>query len=287
MIRNSMRDVISVDIGGTKIRVGRVSPHFAIRRFIDIPTPKSERAALEAITQTILELAGNDGNPPAIGVAAPARVDRSRGEVGPCTHIPWERKLRVKANLEKRFNCPVVLEHDATAGGITEAHLGNGKNVRYLLYITISTGIGSSLILDGAPLPGPYNPQAGQMALIPNPRPQFGSFEYLASGRAIVREYGKIAAQISSQRTWEQITRPIAQGIYNTIVTTNPEKVVLGGGVSVHFKRFKKPLMKHLTTLAEAYEPSFPLPPITTAKYVETAPLLGAAILAHRATTRH
>lgn len=277
-----MRDIISIDIGGTKTRVGRISPSFAIRRFIDTPTPPTTRATLSAIELSIRELMGAE-EPIGIGVSAPARVNRARGEIGPCTHIPWDHTLKLKAYLAKRFACPIVVEHDATAGGIAEAHLGSGTSARYLLYITISTGIGSSLILDGAPLPGPYNPQIGQMALIPNPHPRFGSFEYLASGRAIVREYGKIAAQITSQRTWDTITRLLAQGIYNGIVTTNPELVVLGGGVSVHFKRFKKPLMNHLNRLATAYEPHFPLPPIVAARNVETAPLLGAAILAHTA----
>lgn len=273
------KNVVAIDIGGTKVRIGLVNGHGKISKFIDFATPAAELQMLELSSTTIHQLV-DPAEPVAIGIAAPANVDRAHGTVGPCTHIPTWKRLPIVAALNKEFGCPVALENDATLGGVCEALVGNGRNYRYILYVTISTGIGSALILDGKPLPGPYNPQAGQMMLVDHARkPYYGSFEYLASGKAIVREYGKIAADIRSQKTWHEITRPLAHGMHNLIVATNPEAVILGGGVSRHYKRFIKPLTKQLRDFS--YPPTFPIPPIIQAKHVETAPLVGAGLLAH------
>ncbi len=278
------KEVIAIDIGGTKVRIGRVNGHGRISQFVDFPTPAAEADMLTKTSASIHELSERI-EPIAIGIAAPAQIDRRKGTIGPCTHIPTWKKLPIVAALTKEFGCPVVLENDATLGGVCEALVGSGRKYRYVLYVTISTGIGSALILDGKPLPGPYNPQGGQMILVDHvSNPVYGSFEYLASGKAIVREHGKIAADIRSKTTWDQITRPLAQGLHNLIVATNPEVVVLGGGVSRHYKRFIAPLKKHLAELA--YTPKFPLPPIVQASNVETAPLVGAGLIAHAARQR-
>lgn len=273
------KEVIAIDIGGTKVRIGCINGYGKISQFIDFPTPASETAMIKQTISTIQTLTG-PAEPLAIGIAAPAKVDRKHGTIGPCTHIPTWKKLPIVAKLHQEFNTPIILENDATLGGVCEAMIGSGQKYRYILYVTISTGIGSALILDGKPLPGPYNPQGGQMILVDHVRnPLYGSFEYLASGKAIVREYGKIAADIRSKKAWHEITRPLAQGLHNLIVATNPEIVVLGGGVSKHHKKFLPPLTKHLAELA--YSPKFPLPPIKPAKHIETAPLIGAGLLAH------
>lgn len=275
------KEVTAIDIGGTKVRIGRVDGHGRISQFIDFPTPAAEADMLKQTISTIHDLHGNV-EPTAIGIAAPAQINRKSGTIGPCTHIPTWKKLPIVKKLSTEFSCPVVLENDATLGGVCEALIGSGHKYRYVLYVTISTGIGSALILDGQPLPGPYNPQGGQMILVDHVKnPLYGSFEYLASGKAIVREHGKIAADIRSAKTWNHITRPLAQGLHNLIVATNPEVVVLGGGVSRHYKRFITPLKKHLAELA--YAPKFPLPPIVQARNVETAPLVGAGLIAHAA----
>lgn len=277
------KEVIAIDIGGTKVRIGCINGYGKISKFIDFPTPASEAAMLKHTTAAIHTLS-DPASPLAIGIAAPARVDHQKGTIGPCTHIPTWKKLPITDHLYREFNSPIVLDNDATLGGVCEALVGSARNYRYVLYITISTGIGSALILDGKPLPGPYNPQGGQMILTRDTdRPLHNSFEYLASGRAIVRKYNKIAADIHSKKAWHDITRPLAQGLYNLIVATNPEIVVLGGGVSKHHKKFLHPLKVHLRELT--YTPKFPIPPIKPAAHIETAPLIGAGLAAH--SVRH
>jgi glucokinase len=274
-----IQDTIAIDIGGTKVRIGRINEHGKIAKFVDFATPASEAQMLDVTSKTVQSLSLPHG-PAAIGIAGPAFIDREKGTIGPCTHIPTWKKLPIVEILHKEFDCPVAIENDATMGGVCEALVGNGRPYRYILYVTVSTGIGSTLILDGMPLPGPYNPQGGQMILVDHAKkPLYGSYEYLASGKAILREYGKIAADIRSAKAWHVIARPLAQGLYNLIVATNPQVVILGGGVSKHYKKFIKPLKLHLKDFS--YPPKFPIPPIIQAKHVETAPLIGAGLMAH------
>lgn len=272
-----MSCLIVIDIGGTKIRVARLSHHYKLLDSTTIATPRNLTEAQAQLLKTIHNLAGTE-KIAAIGIAAPGSVDRLHGVIGPFSNIPWPR-LAVRGWLTRQFHCPIIIEHDGTAAAICEANLGAAKNYRYQLFVTISTGIGSALTLDGKPLPGPNNPEAGHVFIEDHPHDlRSGSFEYLASGRAVVREYGKIAAEIHNTRDWSKIARQMARGLHNLIVATDPQVVVIGGGVGVHYKRFIKPLTRHLKTMNSA--PNYPLPPILQAKFVETAPLLGVGLLA-------
>lgn len=272
-----MKRLVAIDIGGTKVRVAVLDGRFRVHASETIPSP----SRLEQFQPALIELINHllDNQPPdAIGIAAPGAVDRHTGTIGPFSNVTWP-KFAIRNWLTHHYHCPVVVEHDATSGGICEAHLGAGQGYRYQLYVTISTGIGTALILDGKPLPGPHNAEGGHMLIRePGKHTRAASFEYLASGRAIVREYGKIAADINSAKDWQRIAAQFAVGLHNFIVITDPEIVILGGGVSVHYKKFIKPLTAELKKLSTV--PGYPLPPIHQAKYVETAPLLGAAFLA-------
>lgn len=272
-----MSCLIAIDIGGTKIRIARLSHHYELLNSTTIATPHSLAEAKAAILEAIdVMAAGNHVQ--AIGVAAPAAIDRLKGSIGPFSNLAWPR-FAIRNWLTRQYHCPVIIEHDATAAAICEANIGAGQKYRYQLFVTISTGIGSALTLDGKPLPGPHNTEGGHIMLEDHPHSlRVGSFEYLASGRAIVREYGKIAAEIHSASDWSEISRNFARGLHNLIMTTDPQVIVLGGGVSVHYKRFIKPLTHHLKTFNSP--PSYPPPPILQAKYVETAPLLGVGLLA-------
>ncbi len=273
-----MNCLIAIDIGGTKIRVARLSHHYKLLDSVTIPTPHKLDVAKPAMLEAIKAMAAGH-TIDAIGIASPGSVDRLHGAIGPFPNHPWPR-LNIRSWLTSQFHCPIIIEHDATAAAICEANLGAGKKYRYQLFVTISTGIGSALTLDGKPLPGPHNTEGGNIFLEDHPHNlRAGSFEYLASGRAIVRQYGKIAAEIHAARDWAKISRQMARGLHDLIVATDPQVIVLGGGVSVHYKHFIKPLTTHLNAMIAA-APNYPIPPILQAKYVETAPLLGVGLLA-------
>jgi glucokinase len=269
--------IVAVDIGGTKTRVGysRIGDH--IEDSLDFPTPKNQRAVISTIIESIHKLVGIS-QIDAIGVCCPAPINKSRGTIGVPHNIPW-KNLRIVSPLQNYFDCKVTFEHDATAAGIAEARLGAGKGFGVVLYITISTGIGCSVIINGYPLPGPNNPQGGDIIVKYSPT-EIKSFSASASGRTIEEYYQKSPSMIRDHKHWETIASELSIGIYNMINIVAPNCVVLGGGVTVNYKKFYKPLMRQL----KSFKPLYPLPPIKRAVFVETAPLVGIMLLASEIT---
>ena len=176
----------------------------------------------------------------------------------------------------------MALENDAACGGLSEALLGSGKGFKNVLYITISTGIGTSLIIDGQIFKGNRNLEGGHTTVDKDGpicscgKP--GHFESIASGKAIKRDFGKYAYEIKDKATWDKIANNMAIGVGNMMAIFSPDVVVLAGGVSVHWKHFSSPLIKHIS---DHYP--FEIAPIKLGKYIETAPVMGALLLASRA----
>jgi predicted NBD/HSP70 family sugar kinase len=188
-------------------------------------------------------------------------------------NLSWNN-LKIVKPLKDHFDCPVILEHDATAGGIAEARIGAAQKHRVVLYVSLSTGIGSSIIFDGSPLPTDHNQEGGWQII--GSDPVLDRFGLSIGGKAIQQRFGKIAQDIHDPHIWQIIAQEFSIGIFNMITIVNPDCVVLGGGVSVHYRRFIKPLKKQLLSLGSIY----PLPGIVKARYTQTAPSLGVMFLA-------
>lgn len=272
---------VGIDIGGTKILAASSPTGRKMVRSQKIATPSSAKVAVEAMIDLAHEVAGS--KPIAsIGVSTPGPLDLARGIITTPPNLPWHN-VEIKRLLEKRLNVNVTVQHDAACGGLTEALLGAGVGFERVLYVTISTGIGVSLIDHGQIYHGAErNIEAGHITIIQD-GPECscggrGHFEALASGRAIKRQYGKMAYEIRDARIWEKIAAHIAAGLGSLIAVYAPDVIVLAGGVSVHYHKFSKPLERYLKN-----DYRFGLPPIKLAKYVETAPVMGALLLASQA----
>lgn len=272
---------VGIDIGGTKLLAAYSPDGRRMVRSQKVATPTNPKAALDAMIELVGQVSA--GQPIAsIGVSSPGPLDLNRGIILRPPNLPWHN-FEIKRLLEKRLHANVVMHHDAACGGLAEALLGAGRDLRRVLYITISTGVGVSLITDGQVYQGSHtNIEAGHITVqIDGPVCSCGAqghFEALVSGRAIKKTYGKYAYEIQDAKTWDQIAQHMAAGIASLIAAYAPDVVVLAGGVNVHYKKFVKPLAKYL-----AADYRFGLPPVKLAKYVETAPVLGALLLASQA----
>jgi glucokinase len=271
-----------VDIGGSKILVGMADSKLKILRSQKVATPESSAFGLHEIKRLISEL--SDGRRlSAIGVAAPGPIDFKRGRLLNPPNMGW-RNVTIVEQLARAFRIPVVLEHDSNAGALAETTIGAAKLSKAVLYVTISTGVGTGLIINRQIYRGAYDSEGGH--IITNPSGHIcscggrGHFEAEVSGRAIKRRFGRFAFEITDRPTWDQIAHDIALGLATLSAVMSPEVIVLGGGVSVHWKRFRAPLKKHFTKLAC---PMYPPPKIVVAKHIETAALYGALILAKQA----
>ena len=144
--------IAAVDIGGTKIAVGMVDDGGNVLSKMESPTEGSHvySNGLERIADMLRETAHTAGTKiSGIGIGSTGPVNPFVGTFGDVDFIPqWRGKNLVK-DLARIFDTRVVLENDADAGALAEAGWGAGRNKSRLVYVTVGTGIGGGIILDG------------------------------------------------------------------------------------------------------------------------------------------
>jgi glucokinase len=245
--------VIGVDIGGTKIAAGVIDRDGGIDRRAQRRTPnRSREEFLDVLEETVESLITPEVA--ALGFGLPSTIDQRAGAVVGSVHIPV-RDFPFRDRMEARFSLPVALDNDANAAAIAEWRIGAGHGARNMIMLTLGTGIGGGLILDGKPYRGSEGAAAelGHMVL------QYGGelcvgdctghghFERLASGGAADRAAVKIlgegatgrelvgAAREGNEEALEairEIGRRLGTGIGSLVNIFDPEVVVIGGGFS-------------------------------------------------------
>lgn len=261
---------LGIDIGGTKTLVARLDNNGVIKESRKFPTPKLYPSLLKEIAVTVADLSTNQFT--AVGVAAPGFIDRARGTAHAFGNLTW-KDVPLKHDLQKMLNCPVALENDANLAGLSEAMLI--KQYQCVLYVTISTGIGTGVITNQQIDPDFADSEGGQIVL--EHKSKLERWEDFASGHAIVQRFGKRASEITDSKIWQIIAQDIALGLYDLIAFIQPDAVVLGGGVLTYFDRFKIPLN---TALKRLEMPLTPIPPILQAQRPDEAVVYGCYDLA-------
>lgn len=261
---------LAVDIGGTKTLVAAMSKSGEIVKSSKFPTPVEYADFKQELKTNIqnLDTAFIRGV-----VAAPGKIDRDHGELIACSNLSW-KNVPLESDIERMSHCPIKLENDTKLAGLSEAIniMDEFKNV---LYVTVSTGISSALVLNGVLDHGMLDSESGQILLEHDGK--LGTWESFASGKAIVKKYGKRASEIDDERTWRAISKNIALGLVQLIAVVQPDVIVIGGGVGSHFKKFKKPLNEIL----KKYEtPMVAIPPVVGAINAEEAVVYGCYHLA-------
>lgn len=268
---------VGVDIGGTKTVVASLDDTGVITERVQFPTPKDYDSFLSELSKAANQLTVKDFH--AGCVAVPGRIDREAGLVLHLGNLPWER-VPLQANAVRIFNCPFILEHDGVLGGLSESMLLPAD--KRVLYVTISTGIGAGLIDHRSIVPELADNEGGHMPLeFHGERTQWESF---ASGRAIVKRFGKKAAEIEDATTWKRIAHDLSQGFIELIAIMQPDIVVVGGSVGRYFDRFKDYLVAEIMRY---HNPMVPTPVFRAAQRPDDAVLYGCFDLAksHYGTT--
>lgn len=261
---------LGIDIGGTKTLIACLDGRGTIKEQIKFPTPKIYTTFLRELAINVAKLSTKDLI--AAGVAVPGKINREKGIALAFGNLPWTQ-VPIKKDLHHILKCPVVLENDANLAGLSEANLI--KQYACVLYVTISTGIGTGIITNQEIDPEFADSEGGQILL--EHKGKIQTWESFASGKAIVKRYGKRAGEITDEKTWKSITRDIAIGLYDLITFIQPDAVVLGGGVLEHFEKFDDLLLaalKHFET------PLTTIPPILKAKRPAEAVVYGCYDLA-------
>lgn len=262
---------LGIDIGGTKTLVATLDSHGVIKQSAKFPTPPDYTQFLQQLKQAVAEF--GDINYVAAGVGMPAtEFDRHRGIGIRFGNLPWQ-VVPIKSDIKRIVRCPVAVENDAKLAGLSEAMLL--KEYSKVLYLTISTGIGIGLIVDQH-IDVSIGDGGGANLLLTH-HGKLQPWEHFAAGSAIVRRFGKRASDITDEATWRTIVHDWSRGFLELIAITEPDIIVIGGGVGTHFDRYGKLLRQEL----QRYEtPLLQIPPIQQAQRPEEAVVYGCYDLA-------
>jgi glucokinase len=184
---------IGVDIGGTKVAAGVVDERGTIVARTHRDTPAEDVSRIEnAITAVVGDLTSKY-EVEAVGVGAAGFIDSRRSTVMFAPNLAW-RDEPLQASLQRRLALPVVIENDANAAAWAEVRFGAGRGVNHVVAVTVGTGIGGGIVMNGQLLRGQFGVAAeiGHVIVVPDGR-RCGCglrecWEQYASGRALVRE---------------------------------------------------------------------------------------------------
>ena len=191
--------VIGVDLGGSAVRAGIVTREGRLRNFKQIEIPKGRRKdlVLTRITGSVRELIDREdkrGNKVvAVGIGSPGIIKLDKGIVVTSPNFPGWRDVPLRSLIERAINLPVSLDNDANAAAFGEKWRGAGRKVNSLICLTMGTGIGGGIILDGNLWHGAHGMcgEIGHMTVDPNgPRcncGNYGCLEAYSSATGMVR----------------------------------------------------------------------------------------------------
>jgi glucokinase len=251
--------ILGFDIGGTKIGVVLGTQEGEILERIEVQTPvdKPFEAAFEQMVSMASQLlstlqARGLSYPQAVSVAVGGPLDITQGIIYSPPHLPtWER-APLKERLSKHFQLPVFIEHDGNAGALAEHFFGAGRGIENLVYLTMGTGLGAGIILDGKIFHG-TNDLAGEVGHIrladqgPVEYGKAGSWESYCSGAGIAKLARQrdpdswpagtttrqiiesaLAGDANACRLIEEVGHWLGKGIAILVDTLNPELIVIG-----------------------------------------------------------
>lgn len=249
-----MKDFVGIDIGGTNLRVARVSLDGEVKKLLSQPNPVDQgpRAVVECLA-SMVSLVGTKQELSGIGVGCPGPLSRAQRKIFQTPNLPGFDGFPLGAALEELCGLPVVIDNDAKCAGYAEKHFGSLKETRNAILLTLGTGIGGAVFVDDKMIYGKSDGacELGHITLYPDGKKCLcgnrGCFEQYASASAIEKRAQEIEpgtnnpllfADAAAGREWalnvlRVVARDLAIGIASLVNIFDPERVVLGGGIFV------------------------------------------------------
>jgi len=304
---------VGVDVGGTKMLAVALDDQGTVTSDRRVPTPETGGALIDAFVAVVDDLRA-DGGVDAVGVGAPGLVDRD-GVLHMAPNLPSVRNLGIKVLLEERLQVPVQVDNDATCAAWGEREMGAAKGSDDVVVVTLGTGIGGGLVLDGRLYRGAHGfaGEVGHIKVDPNGIPcpcgGRGCWERYASGSALGRfgreageggraarvvelaggdfhdvrgEHVGAAAREGDPEALELMDRFawwVAQGLANLADVFDPDTIVVGGGMHESVELFLERTREVFTDLVLT-GPEWPPVDIVPATLGEQAGAMGAALVA-------
>jgi Transcriptional regulator/sugar kinase len=275
-----MESVIGVDIGGTKISVGKIADNKLLEELcFSTDAFRPAGMIIEDISQGISQLM--DPYVIGIGIGVPGLVDEAEGIAYDLTNIPSWKEVHLKKQIEKIFGKRVCVSNDANCFALGEKMFGRGWKYNNLVGLTLGTGIGAGIIINGKLYAGRLS-IAGEFASIPY---KDHNYEFYCSGKFFTEIYGitgqdvyerALSGDLKSIKILDEYGTHLGNLIKTILLAVGPEAIVFGGSGAGSFRFFHKAMMDSIN--------EFPFKRITQDLAIEVSQnakinLLGAAAL--------
>ncbi|MGC8460919.1 MAG: ROK family protein [Candidatus Dormibacteria bacterium] len=275
---------VGVDLGGTNIRAAVATSASTFANHVSERTPAQEGpdAVCDAMASAIRKAAG-EAPLGGVAIGVPGPLNPETGIVFAAPHLKRWTNVPLVQMMEDRLRCPVAIQNDANLAGYGEWTAGAGKGVKTLVFITISTGVGGALILDGKLWAGVTGTagEIGHTPLGPNDPPcaqgHPGCLEGSASGTAIARKGREAVASGKETRLrdipdesldaeavemaaragdavaleiYHEAARALGRMLGGLINLINPELIVIGGGLIQAHEIIFQPMIDAVAEMA-------------------------------------
>ncbi len=313
------RYYIGIDLGGTNTRIALLGKGFDILEKVSFPTLfyRSPQNLIFAITESVYTILKKRkvrlSQVHGAGIGIAGQVDVKKGAIYNLTNIPGWKGINLKRLLQKNLRIPVYIDNDANVMALAEFYKGAGRGSRNLVCITLGTGVGGGIIIDGKLFRGSTS-SAGEIGHIPinekGPRCNCGGvacIEAYVGNRYLIKELArrirrgektilkKMVDKKLSNLTpelidkaakrgdrfainfWEEVGRRVGTMLAGVINLLNPDKVVIGGGIAKAGRFLSGPIRR--TVNQRAMELHRRHVKIVRARLGRNAGLVGAAVL--------
>jgi glucokinase len=254
MINGLQGEVMGIDLGGSAIKLGRFGPdgHCRAELTLATPQPATPEAVVAAIVAGINQI-DPDRQTRAIGLGTPGPADAAGRVARVAINLQGWQEVPIADLLEGQTGRPTIVANDANCAGLGEAWLGAGRAFQDMVLLTLGTGVGGAIILNGQLFVGCQG-TAGELGLItlnPDGPPcnsgNRGSLEQYCSVQAIQRTMGMTPAALydlaragdqSAIAFWQHYGAWLGAGLTSLIYVLTPEAIILGGGISAAWEFF-------------------------------------------------
>jgi glucokinase len=288
---------IGIDLGGTRIKVARVDADNILEER-SIATPKGgPNAVLSAIAETVKSI---ESSPKAVGFAIPGEVDA----LGKCYRLPnieGFEGVAIASILEPLIGCPVFVENDGNAAAHGEALFGWGQKYKSFAMVTLGTGIGGGLVLDGKLRPGTHGfaAEIGHIPIDSSPDAwlcgcgQRGCVESYAGTRGLLRRYKELGGETASEvaqvaaaaregnpagvQAFQMMADALARCVTTMQNLLDLDAIVFTGGISQSFDMLLPPLREAVRK--SAFAPPLAEVPLVLSELGAKAGVVGSAHL--------
>ena len=244
---------LAIDIGGTKFSVAAFDDDRMVRRETRSTDREGGRAWLVPQLDALLAEWKQDLRFDRCGIGFGGPVNFRTQTIWQSTHVGGWEGFPLTRHIAETVGTSVVMDNDANVGALGEYYFGAGKGCSPLFYMTISTGIGGGILLDGKIMRGAdgWAGEIGHMNLVPGgPECLCGShgcFERMCCGLWLERDYGRSARELMQDPEFVSKYAPLlARGLKACIMVLNPARIVIGGGIGKAGERLFVPLREEL-----------------------------------------